>query len=193
MQPLMKTYPITVAEYLEAEKTAEVKHEFVNGYVYAMVGASRRHNLLTSTLSRLLGNHLQGTACQVFASDMKVRAGGKNNAMFFYPDVMVACSHTSDETPKDPYVEETPKLIVEVLSPNTEQHDRLGKLAAYTQIASLEEYLLVDQQDMLVDLYRRSGEQWQLTQMKKGDQLVLSSVGLELPVADIYRDVIGVV
>ncbi|WP_422462363.1 Uma2 family endonuclease [Endozoicomonas sp. ALB115] len=189
----MKTYPITAAEYLETEEIAEVKRDFVNGYVYAMVDASRRHNLLTVFLATLLNTHLQGTACQVFASDMKVRAGGKNNAMFFYPDVMVACSHTSDETPKDPYVEETPKLIVEVLSPNTEQHDRLGKLAAYTQIASLEEYLLVDQQDMLVDLYRRSGEQWQLTQMKKGDQLVLSSVGLELPVADIYRDVIGVV
>lgn len=102
----MKTYPITAAEYLEAEKTAEVKHEFVNGYAYAMVGASRRHNVLTSTLSRLLGNHLQGTACQVFASDMKVRAGGKNDTMFFYPDVMVTCRHPSDETPKAPYVEE---------------------------------------------------------------------------------------
>ncbi|WP_257263090.1 Uma2 family endonuclease [Endozoicomonas sp. ONNA2] len=193
MQPLMKTYPITAAEYLEAEKTAEVKHEFVNGYVYAMVGASRRHNLLTVSLATLLNTHLKGTRCQVFASDMKVRAGGKNDTMFFYPDVMVVCSHPSDETPKDPYVEEAPKLIIEVLSPSTEQYDRLGKLAAYTQIARLEEYLLVDQQDMLVDLYRRSGEQWQLTQLKKGDQLVLNSVELELPVADIYRDVIGVV
>ena len=66
-------------------------------------------------------------------------------------------------------------------------------MAAYTQIASLEEYLLVDQQDMQVDLYRRSGEQWQLTHLKNGDQLVLASVGLELPVADIYQEVIGVV
>ena len=189
----MKTYPITASEYLEAEKTTGVKSEFVNGYVYAMGGASRRHNLLMSTLSRLLGNHLQGTSCQVFALDMKVRAGGRNDAMFFYPDVMVACSHTSDETPKDPYVEEAPKLIIEVLSPSNEQHDRLGKLATYTQITSLEEYLLVDQQDMLVDLYRRSGEQWHLTQLKNGDQLVLNSVGFELSVADIYRDVVGVV
>ena len=80
-----------------------------------------------------------------------------------------------------------------MLSPSTEQHDRLGKLAAYTQIASLGEYLLVDQQDMQVDLYRRSVEQWQLSQLKNGDQLVLASVGLELPVADIYREVIGVI
>lgn len=78
-----------------------------------------------------------------------------------------------------------------MLSPSTEQHDRLGKLAAYTQIVSLEEYLLVDQQDMLVDLYHRSGEQWQLTQLKKGDLTVLNSINLELPVADIYRGVIG--
>ncbi|WP_257293758.1 Uma2 family endonuclease [Endozoicomonas sp. YOMI1] len=189
----MKTYPITAAEYLEAEKTAEVKREFVNGYVYAMVDASRRHNLLTVSLATLLNTHLQGTGCQVFVYDMKVRAGGKNDTMFFYPDVMVACSHPSDKTPKDSYVEETPKLIIEVLSPSTEQHDRLSKLATYTQIASLEEYLLVDQQDMLVDLYHRSGEQWQLTQLRNGDQLVLSSVGLELPVADIYQEVIGVV
>lgn len=137
MQPLMKTYPITEVDFLEAEKTAGVKHEFVNGYVYAMGGASRRHNLLTSTLFRLLGNHLQGSGCQVYASDMKVRAGGKDDVMFFYPDVMIACSHTIEETPKDPYVEKAPKLIIEVLSPGTEQHDRLGKRAAYTQIPTL--------------------------------------------------------
>ena len=134
----MKTYPISEADYLESEQVADIKHEYMNGYVYAMDGASRRHNLLTMTLVRLLGNHLQDTGCQVFASGMKVRAGGKDDVMFFYPDVMVACRHTSDETPKDPYVEHSPGLIIEVLSPGTEQHDRLGKRAAYTQIPSFE-------------------------------------------------------
>lgn len=189
MQPLMKTFPLSVEDYLAEEQESEVKHEYVNGYVYAMVGCSRRHNLLSVTLARLFGNHLQGTGCFVYVSDMKVRAGNKDDNIFFYPDVMVSCNRNNQNS----YIEEEPKLIVEVLSPSTEKYDRLGKLDAYTSITSLEEYLLVDQADMKVDLYRRDGDQWVLTRYGEGDTLHLASIDYSVAVNTVYQDVIGVI
>ena len=189
MQSLMETFPLNVDDYLAAELESEVKHEYVNGYIYGMVGCSRRHNLLTVAIARLFGNHLQGTGCFVFVSDMKVRAGRKTDNIFFYPDVMVSCGRND----LDRYIEDEPKLIVEVLSPSTEKYDRLSKLDAYTQIESLEEYLLVDQTDMKIDLYRRSGEQWVLTRYGEGDTLHLAAIDFSVSVNTIYQDVIGVV
>ena len=189
MQQSMKIFPISVDEYLEAEQDAEVRHEYVNGYIHAMVGSSRRHNLLAVTLARLLGNHLQGTGCHVFVSDMKVRAGNKTDNIFFYPDVMVSCNRHQ----QDRYVEAEPMLIIEVLSPGTEQFDRLAKLEAYTQISTLEEYLLVDQNKMKIDMYRCSGEQWLLSRYGESDVLELSSIGCAFAVSTIYQDVIGLV
>ncbi|MGI9277759.1 MAG: Uma2 family endonuclease [Endozoicomonas sp.] len=189
MQQNMKTFPMSVDAYLEAEKESGVKHEYVNGYIHAMVGSSRRHNLLAVTISRLLGNHLQGTGCDVFVSDMKVKAGGKTENVFFYPDVMVSCNRHQQSR----YIEEEPRLIVEVLSPSTEHFDRLAKLEAYTQIPTLEEYLLVDQRDMKIDLYRRSGEQWLLTRHGESDVIELSSINYSVAVTSIYQDVIGLI
>ncbi|WP_172806901.1 Uma2 family endonuclease [Endozoicomonas arenosclerae] len=185
----MKNLPVTVDEYLESELTAPVKREYINGYVYAMVGSSRRHNLLAMRLGRLLGNHLEGSCCDVFGSDMKVRAGAETEDVFFYPDVMVSCNRGSE----NPYVEEQPKLIIEVLSRTTEQHDRLTKLEAYTQIPTLEEYVLVSQYEFLVDVYRRSGEHWQSERLGERDRIQLTSVDFELSVLDVYKDIIGVV
>ena len=128
MKSAMKPFPLSIDEYLEVEQksTAGVKHEYVNGYIYAMVGGSRRHNLLTVAITTLLKTRLSGTGCRVYAYDMKVKAGDKSDNIFFYPDVVVSC----DRQPQDRYVEHEPKLIVEVLSPGTEQYDRLGKLEA---------------------------------------------------------------
>ncbi|WP_252179588.1 Uma2 family endonuclease [Endozoicomonas sp. 4G] len=178
----MKNPLLSVDAYLESEKAAKSKSEYINGYVYAMVGGSRRHNLLTVSLATRLHQHLSGTGCDVFASDMKVSAGSDSDHIFFYPDIMVSCGHGSD----DDYVEENPKLIIEILSKSTEQHDRFAKLEAYTQIATLEEYMLVSQYEVLVDLYRREGGQWCTQRYREGDTLYLRSVGLELSVMDIY-------
>lgn len=188
-QPLMKIFPLSVEGYLAAEQESDVKHEYVNGYVYAMVGASRRHNLLNVTLITLFKMHLAGTGCSVYASDMKVRAGSKTDHIFFYPDVMVSCNHNNQNR----YIEEEPKLIVEVLSPRTEKYDRLGKLDAYTKIPTLEEYLLVDQEDMKIDLYRRDGDQWLLTRYGEGETLHLASIDYSVAVSTVYQDVLGIV
>ncbi|WP_196221530.1 Uma2 family endonuclease [Sansalvadorimonas verongulae] len=185
----MDSFPITIEQYHEHERANGCRYEFVNGYIYAMVGGSRRHNLLTVTLARLLGNHLEGSSCQVYASDMKVKAGSPSDNIFFYPDVMVACGRGK----QDQYVEHEPRLIVEVLSPGTEQHDRLGKLEAYTQIASLHEYVLVDQSTSKIDTYRRAGCQWRLFRYREGDYVQFESIDFEVAVERIYRSVIGIV
>ncbi len=185
MHNLMEYFPLSVDQYLETEKETQIRHEYINGYIHAMVGGSRRHNILTVTISRLFGNHLAGTGCQVYASDMKVKAGSLSDNIYFYPDVMVSCSHQK----QDQYTEHEPRLLVEVLSPSTEQFDRLSKLEAYTQILSLEEYLLVDQQVPRIDLYRRAGPQWILSRYGEGDTVSLLSIDLNLSVAAVYQDV----
>jgi len=188
MQNSMDYFPLSVEQYLASERDSPVRHEYMNGYVHAMVGGSRRHNLLTVALARLLGNHLQGTGCQVYVNDMKVKAGSQNDQIYFYPDVMVSCSHQK----QDDYTEYEPMLIVEVLSPSTEHFDRLAKLEAYTKIPSLKEYLLVDQQNAKMDLYQRVGEQWALSRYDAEDVVQLCSIELAWSVGVVYQEVEGV-
>jgi Uma2 family endonuclease len=114
-----------------------MKHEYVAGKIIAMVGAGRAHNLIAGNFYRALRDHLRGTACQAFMSDMKVRIG----EVFYYPDVMVDCE--SPVQSRDAYLSENPVLIIEVLSPSTEIRDTLEKRFTYQLLASLKEYLLV--------------------------------------------------
>jgi Uma2 family endonuclease len=129
--------PISIEQYLEAELTAPVKHEYVAGHIYAMVGTSKVHNRIAINLTAALNSHLRGGPCQVFMADVKVYV--KNATAFYYPDVVVAC----DRGDGDPYVVTKPLLIVEVLSPSTERIDREEKLHNYRQLDSLEEYVLL--------------------------------------------------
>ena len=175
---------ISVSEYLEGENISSVKHEYLGGVVYAMAGASDRHNRIAGNFYNLLDNHLADNPCEPFISDMKVQA---NETTFYYPDVMVAC----DGENADPYFRKQPRLIIEVTSPSTENVDRSEKLLAYKQIKSLKEYVLVSQDSVRIDIYRRMrGERWQLeilTDTK--DELHLESINLKLSLAIIYRRV----
>ena len=179
-----KSESISLAEYLEGEKISPIKYEYIDGEVYAMAGASDRHNRLSGNIYNYLDNHLEDNPCEPFIADMKVQASGN---VFYYPDVMVAC----DGPDADPYYRKQPRLIVEVTSPSTEQIDRTEKLSAYKQIKSLKEYVIVSQDTVRIDVYRRMrGDRWQwesLTEMS--EELKLDSVGLTLSVAQIYRRV----
>ena len=178
-------------EYLAFEAQADVRHEYVNGLVIAMAGASRRHNLLTVALTRLLSTHLRGTPCQTYASDMKVNASHKGNKVFYYPDVMVACNKL--DSSNDQYVEDKPQIIVEVLSPSTESRDRLEKLAAYTSIHGLKEYVLVHQDKISIDVYQNTGAGWEVARYRHDqDEVSLDSIGFKVSVKEIYEDVLGV-
>lgn len=181
MSTLTKNTLITPEEYLEGEQYSDIKHEYVDGHIYAMVGSSSAHNLIAGNLLTLLKNHLRGKPCQAFISDMKARI----NNIFYYPDVMVAC----DPQDRHDYYREHPILIIEVLSPSTTQRDSHDKRNVYQSIASLREYVLVSQDMMAVRIYRRSWEGWSLESCLEGDKVRLTSVDLELPIEAIYEEV----
>ena len=115
------TVTVLPEEYLQGEHSSDVKHEYDNGYIFAMVSASRAHNLIALTVASEMKLHLKGKPCRSYMSDMKVRIQTKGNDLFYYPDVMVSC----DDQPPSEYYEEKPVLIVEVLSPSTETRDKL--------------------------------------------------------------------
>ncbi len=179
-----KAERISVEEYLEGEKTSPVKYEYLDGEVYAMAGASDRHNRLSGNLFKALDDHLDEGDCETFMADMKAQASA---TVFYYPDVIVAC----DGPDADPYYRKQPRLIVEVTSPSTEHIDRTEKLSAYKQIKSLKEYVIVSQDTVRIDVYRRMrGDRWQWESLTKmSEELKLESVGLTLSVAQIYRRV----
>ena len=175
--------------YIAMEQQSDIKHEYVNGLITAMAGASRRHNLLTIALASLLRNHLRGTGCQTFASDMKVNASHKGNTIFYYPDVMVSCNRGNQNA----FVEEHPQIIIEVLSPSTEARDRMEKLAAYTSIPGLKEYVLVHQDRIAIDLYQNTGHGWEVIRFTHEQEKVhFLSIDFSATLQEIYEDVAGV-
>ncbi|MEM1033928.1 MAG: Uma2 family endonuclease [Myxococcota bacterium] len=173
--------PLSVAAYLEREKRSDVRHEFIEGYVYAMVGASRRHNLIALAAGRLLHAVLQGAPCRAFVSDLGVQV----DARFFYPDVVVSCSGSLDD-----HIERSPKLIIEVLSPSTEARDRMEKRLAYQSLVSLEEYVLVALDRVHVEVYRRGGSAWTVERYEAGEHVRLASVGTSFLAEQLYEDVL---
>lgn len=175
-----KIRTLSIEEYLEAESKGPIKHEYVDGYVYAMVGTSKPHNTIVVNLASALRGHLRGGPCRVFVVDIKVQIASR----FYYPDVIVSC-----ERDKDPYVETKPRLVIEVLSDSTERIDRQEKKPAYQQLVSLQEYVLVAQDRMEVQIYRRTGIDWELKTYHENEQVELASVGLTLPIEQIYEDV----
>jgi len=178
---------VTPEEYLEGENHSDFKHEYDNGYMVAMVGASRAHNLIALTVAAEIKQHLKGKPCRSYISDMKVRIQRKDNDLFYYPDVMVSC----DEQPPSEYYEDKPILIVEVLSPSTETRDKLEKLAAYSSIPSLVEYFTIAQDIVEVGRYTMNESQTILTQYQDGDMVEFSSIELTIPINEIYADVAG--
>ncbi len=180
MQPQTTTSLLTVGDYLEGEVESQVRHEYVNGETYAMVGASDRHGLITLNLAGLLSQRLPDR-CQVFSSDMKVRIRTAEREIFYYPDVVVSCDARDRET----YYRQHPCLVVEILSPHTARLDRFEKFLFYRQLDTLEEYVLVSQEYRQVEVFCRT-EQWRGTDYTRGEVL-LQSVGLSIAVDEIYR------
>ncbi|OQW73731.1 MAG: hypothetical protein BVN35_11550 [Proteobacteria bacterium ST_bin11] len=171
---------ISSAEYLAGEMVSDIKHELIDGEVYAMAGASRNHNLLVSNSARIFGNHLQNSPCATFSSDLKIKAA----ANFFYPDVMVICADENG----DEYYTEKPTIIVEVLSKATRRMDKTTKLAAYKALPSLQEYVLIEQDFVDVEILRRSTH-WLSEHYFLGDSLTLESIDLSVAVSDLYQRV----
>jgi Uma2 family endonuclease len=171
---------ISEEAYLQGELLSETKHEYIDGAVYAMAGASKNHQRITANVSGELWTQLKNTPCEPFSSDIKVKVGSK----FFYPDVMVVCK---DDTDND-YYTENPVIIVEVLSKSTRRMDETAKKFAYQTLPTLKEYVLIEQDFVDVEVCRRS-EGWVSQHYFMGDSVTFESVDVTLSVADIYQRV----
>ena len=175
---------VSVADYLSGEETTECRHEYLAGEVFAMSGASARHNLICGNLFATLHRHLAGGPCQVFMSDLKVHLRNAGEEYFYYPDLMVACR--PDDTAS--HWRDHPCVLVEVMSPTTERTDRREKLFAYQQIDALEEYVLIAQDSIAVAVYRRA-DGWVASRPAADGVLEMKSIAFALPVIALYAGV----
>lgn len=183
MNSAAKNLPITAAEYLEGELRSEIRHEFVDGRIYAMSGASLKHNEICFDTATLLKNHLRGGPCRTFIEAVKVELADDVSESYYYPDVFVTCEPTDD----DSHVVRHPKLIIEVLSPSTSRNDRGEKLASYKRIPSVEEIMHIEQDWPEIFIVRRS-DRWKKHLYTQLDSLVhLESIGLSVPVSAFYQ------
>jgi Uma2 family endonuclease len=183
--PAQITY--TPDEYLRLERAAETKSEYLHGQIRAMSGASRAHNLITGNIFGELRQHLRGRPCEAYSADMRVRVG--QTGLYTYPDVVVACGDILFE---DDQVDTllNPVVVIEVLSPKTEAYDRGEKFAHYRRLNSLQEYLLVAQDQLRVERYVRQGDQWVLSELSTlDDVLQIDAIGCSVRLSDVYERV----
>ncbi len=182
--PALDIPRFTADGYLELENDGAWKHEYVNGVVYAMSGASRRHNFIAGDIFSAVNAHLPVGSCQAFALDMKVHIKTAEDERYYYPDVFVTCAPDD----QGDYASEKPVLIVEIMSASTEHVDRGAKFGAYTSLPTLQEYMLVSQEKAHAEVFRRRTA-WAPEIYTGSAQVTLESIGLTLPLSAIYRRV----
>ncbi len=179
----------TEAEYLELERVANFKSEFYQGEIFAMSGASVQHTIVVTNIVASLHQQLRKKPCTVHASDLRVRV--EKNTLYTYPDIVVVCGDAkfSDEQ-KDTLT--NPTLIVEVLSKSTEQYDRVKKFELYRGLDSLQEYILVSQNEFRVELFtKQNQQQWIFSEVtEKNGLLKIHSIDAVLSVEDIYEKIV---
>ena len=184
----MKSAPYTTyseSDYLAYEAQSPVRHEYIAGEIFAMTGASIRHNVIALNFASALRSHLKGTPCRALIEGVKLRL--RKEQSYFYPDVMVTCEDRLQELDSQEQIVEAPLVIIEILSPTTEATDRREKLRAYRTLPSLKEYLLVSQEQAQVEIYRRRGDiGWDIITYEPGDTVEIASLELKLGMDEIY-------
>lgn len=185
----MYTAPVahlSYAEYVAAERAGSVRHEFLRGVVTAMAGGTPEHGALAAAVIREIGAALRGKPCRVYSSDVRVRV--TETDLSTYPDASVVCGQLRT-APEDPDAISNPAVLIEVLSPSTEAHDRGAKWAHYRRITSLREYVLVAQDEPRIEVYRRNEQgRWELYEASRGERVAVESLGLALEVDRVYEN-----
>ena len=172
---------ITVEEYLAQEAVGNVKHEYVDGYVYAMSGGTLAHDVVGNNVRAIIRDHVRGGTCRLFGPDVILRV---NPQIYYYPDALVVCEDALDLTEREV---RSPRLVVEVLSDSTEANDRGDKFKNYQTLATLDEYFLVEARRRSVERFRRSERGlWIYQQYAPDASVTLESIGLTCSIADLY-------
>lgn len=184
---LVRDFLISPKDYLDGELRSDVKHEYLGGVVHAMAGAKNLHNAIAGNILGLLHARLRGKPCRPYNSDTKVRLRFPAGLRFYYPDAQVTCH---PNPPGDTW-QDQPVVVVEVISESTRRTDEGEKLDAYCALPSLEVYLLVESERALVIGYRRGGTGFVREVFSGfGAIIPLACIGAELPLAEIYEQVI---
>jgi Uma2 family endonuclease len=174
----------TRGEYLALEASSNVKHEYLDGQIYAMAGGTPEHAALAATVIGLLFSQLREGRCRAHDADLRVRV--PETGLATYPDVTVICGPRQRD-PDDDQAVTNPTLIVEVLSRSTEEYDRGDKFEHYKRLASLREYVLVSHRERSVEVWMRSADgEWGCTVSRDGDVAELGSIGARLDVGELY-------
>ncbi len=175
---------LTPQAYLNWEARQAAKHEYVAGEVYTLGNASLHHVAIGLNLAMALREHLQNRLCQVFFGDVKLRVPRVN--AYYYPDLMVCCGEHRRQA-EGTVVVDDPMVVVELVAPSTAATDRREKLSAYRSLATMEDYVLVSENEPRVDIYRRTDDVgWQHILLEPGDMMEIPCLGFRLALADIY-------
>src|SRR5260370_442826 len=177
---------VTPEEYIERERLATEKSEYIDGEIVAMAGGTPRHTLFAMNFAVFVGHQLRGSSCRIFGSDLRVCI--RWGSLITYPDITVVCGQAEYTDEKRDTVT-NPTLIVEVLSPSTRSYDRGEKARLFRMVLSLREFLLVDQETVEVEHWRRlPNGNWELATVREcGVTLHLESIGCDVPIDEIYR------
>lgn len=177
---------LTPEEYFIWEEKQLLRHEYINGEIYAMSGGTQNHGRIASNIIFIVKGHLRGGGCQVGNSDCRVNIFETKN--YIYPDVSVTCDKR-DITAIQAI--QYPCLIVEVLSPSTASYDRGDKFRLYRRNPSLQDYVLVDAEKIAIDLYRKNDRgNWEIFNYQSGDNIELQSIDLSFPIESVYEDIV---
>ncbi|MBE0540771.1 MAG: Uma2 family endonuclease [Verrucomicrobia bacterium] len=185
MQAAEKADFVSATDYLAAEESSQIRHEYLGGLVYAMAGETLAHNLISQNLLLQIRRKTKGGPCRVFISDVRVNFHLRTDEYYYYPDIVVTC----DKRDTHPRFVRYPKLIIEVISESTERVDRREKFFAYTSIESLQEYILVSQASREATVFRRA-RHWKAERITGAKAaLRLDSLRAKVPLAAIYEGV----
>ncbi len=177
---------ITEEEYRDGEEISTVKHEWLDGVVYAMAGGTFNHTKIVGNVYYSAKTALKGKLCAAHNSEQRVKI--ESNGQEVYPDAVIFCPPARFVGKGDSTLL-TPKVVFEVLSESTQNYDRQGKFALYKTIETLEEYVLIDQDRIWIDHFRRVGDDWLYRSYnERSDSLKLQSVGIEIALDDIYDE-----
>jgi Uma2 family endonuclease len=171
---------ISEKEYLASELVRNIKHQLIDGQIYAVTGASVNHARIAGNILAEFGAHLKNSTCEPLGSNIKIKVGSN----FFYPDVMVVCDFDESQ----PIYTETPTIIVEVLSKTTRRIDETTKRFNYINIPTAQEYVLIEQDFVDIEVVRKN-EGWQPKHYFLGDEVTFESIGLTLSVEEVYHRV----